>query len=254
MAAARAELAARAEDMREMRSGCQLAAGGKQNLLGRFPLNVEIVREYSQFMNQDYSDLLLGTAMEKGGLSIQETSNFASLFTTACHKHVEEHLAISRQHFAAALGGALGGALGPQVETLLLKCLQARQAEIIPDNDTTVKAVFLQMWNALAGSKHPVPAVARLVQQEPADPTLKKCAGALVRVLARVALSDPPLRADVAVVGEPVPYSKEQHELMDGNLKVGRQCLVLLPPLTGPDPEGSRKQVKVRAAVLESQG
>ncbi len=43
----------------------------------------------------------------------------------ACHKHVEERLASSREHFTAALGGTSTGPLGAQVETLLLKCLQA---------------------------------------------------------------------------------------------------------------------------------
>ncbi len=35
--------------------------------------------------------------------------------------------------------------------------------------------------------------------------------------------------------------SKDMHQLMDGRLKEGRQCLVLLPALMGPGPEGSRK-------------
>jgi hypothetical protein len=33
--------------------------------------------------------------------------------------------------------------------------------------------------------------------------------------------------------------SKELHELMDGRLKEGRPCLILLPALTGHGPDGS---------------
>jgi hypothetical protein len=35
--------------------------------------------------------------------------------------------------------------------------------------------------------------------------------------------------------------SKELHELMDGRLKEGRPCLVLLPALMGHGPDGSRQ-------------
>jgi len=56
---------------------------------------------------------------------------------------------------------------------------------------------------------------------------------------------DPPLKFDAQEIGAKLPYDASTCQVLDGSMKAGKPCIVLLPALRGAD-----NLVKVKSTVL----
>ena len=84
-----------------------------------------------------------------------------------------------------------------------------------------------------------------LAERPGARPLLERCGTAMLRLCALSALNEQNCRLDFAPLGTVVPFSRDEHELLDDTCKRGAPCVVLFPALrTGAT-------LHVKAAVLD---
>ncbi len=86
---------------------------------------------------------------------------------------------------------------------------------------------------------------AALVNRPAARPLLERYGTAMLRLCALSALNEQNCRLDFAPLGTVVPFSREEHELLDDTCKRGAPCVVLFPALR------AGATLHVKAAVLD---
>lgn len=216
----------------ELQSNMRHMVPGYQNVSAAFPMLNEITDITSQFYKCDCQDLffeMLGPELSMDGIVYFFKAAFPRLLDIIRGYFVPAEEALKNT-------AALETLEGP-IMNVLRKSYQASWKKLLRNSVTT------------ANLQRVVDDIQRVLRLDNCSPTSSKQIYDFLYKLAEILfvyyINDPPVKCAIDLIGQQVEFNSLHHDAIDGFIRPGDLCMVILPPVAKGTGE-----IMTRAAVL----